>query len=111
MEYLGFWLTRTGIRPINKKLEAIVNMMPPKNTGELHFSIILLNFYKDMWARGSHILHPLTALTSTRVKFKCTDIEKKSFDDIKRAVVHDTLLEYPDFNKILIYIRMPAVTS
>ena len=31
MEYLGFWVTRKGIRPINKKLESIVNMTPPKN--------------------------------------------------------------------------------
>ena len=32
MKYLGFWVIQTGIRPINKKLEAIVNMTPPKNT-------------------------------------------------------------------------------
>ena len=32
MEYLGFWVTRTGIRSINKQIEDIVNMMPPKNT-------------------------------------------------------------------------------
>ena len=32
MEYLGFWVTWTGIRPINKKGEAIVTMAPPKNT-------------------------------------------------------------------------------
>ena len=32
MEYLVFLVTRTGNRPINKKLEAIVNMKPPKKT-------------------------------------------------------------------------------
>ena len=31
MEYLGFWVTRNGIRPIKKKVEAIVNMTPQKN--------------------------------------------------------------------------------
>ena len=31
MEYLGFWVTRTGIQPINKKVEAVVNMMTPNN--------------------------------------------------------------------------------
>ena len=30
MEYLGFWVTQNGIRPINKKVEAIFNIMPPK---------------------------------------------------------------------------------
>ena len=29
MEYLGFWVTRNGIKPINKKMETIINMNPP----------------------------------------------------------------------------------
>ena len=31
MEYLVFWVIRTGIQPINKKVEAIVKIMPPEN--------------------------------------------------------------------------------
>ena len=42
MEYLGFWVTHNGIRPINKKLEAIVNMTPPKNTKEVRAYIGLV---------------------------------------------------------------------
>ena len=34
MEYLGFWVTQTGTRQINKKLEHIVNMKTPKNNKE-----------------------------------------------------------------------------
>ena len=52
-----------------------------------------------MWAIRSHTLHPLIALKSPKVKFKWTDVEQKAFDYIKRTVSHDTLLEYPDFNK------------
>ena len=29
MEYLGFWVTCDGVKPINKKIEAISNMAPP----------------------------------------------------------------------------------
>ena len=29
MEYLGLWVTRNGVKPINKKIEAITNMKPP----------------------------------------------------------------------------------
>ena len=29
MEYLGFWVTRNGAKPINKKKEEITNMKPP----------------------------------------------------------------------------------
>ena len=31
MEYLRFWVARTEIWPINKKVEYVVNMTPPKN--------------------------------------------------------------------------------
>ena len=30
IEYMGLWVTRIGIRPINRKIEVIVNMIPPK---------------------------------------------------------------------------------
>ena len=29
MEYLGFWVIRVGVKPINRKIEAITNMKPP----------------------------------------------------------------------------------
>ena len=53
----------------------------------------------DIWARQLHLLHPLTALTSKKVKFKWTDVEQNAFDDIKRTVVHDNLLAYMDFKE------------
>ena len=31
MEYLGFWFTHNGVKPINKKIEAITNMKSPTN--------------------------------------------------------------------------------
>ena len=59
----------------------------------------IVNYYRDMWAKRTHLLHPLTALTSHKVRFKCTDLEQKLFDYIKRAVSQDILLVYPYFNE------------
>ena len=53
----------------------------------------------DMWTKRSHLLQPLNVLKSNTVKFKWTDVEQKTFDEIKRIVVCDTLLIYPYFNK------------
>ena len=99
MEYLGFWVTRTGIQPINKKVKAIVNMALSNNIKEVNAFIGIVNYYRNMWAKISHLLHPLTALTSHKVNFKWTDIEQKAFDDINGAVSQDTLLAYLDFNQ------------
>ena len=70
MGYLGLWVTQTGIRPINKKVEAIVNMKPPNNTKYVCALIGIVNYYRDMWAKQSHLLNTLTALTSHKVRFK-----------------------------------------
>ena len=35
MEYLGSWITSEGVIPTSKKLEAIVDMAPPRNRKEV----------------------------------------------------------------------------
>ena len=54
-----------------------------------------------MWDIRSHLLQPLTALTSEKVAFKLIYLEKKEFYGLKRIVACNTLLAYPYFNKIL----------
>ena len=75
-------------------------MTPPKNTIEVRTMIRILNYYKDMWSRRSHLLHLLTALTSTKVMFKWDNMENKVFGYIKHSVAHYTLLAFLGFNKI-----------
>ena len=99
MEYLGSWMTRNIIQPMNKKVEAIINMMPPISTKQVILFIILVNYNRHMSVRWSHLPQPLTALTSSKVKFKWIDVEQKAFDGIKRAVSHDTLLSYLPINQ------------
>ena len=48
MEYLGFGVTQRGIRPVNKKSEAIVNMAPPMNQKQVCSFIGLANYYRYM---------------------------------------------------------------
>ena len=68
-----------------------------------------------MCYRRSHTLHPLTSLTSPRVKFKWDDVEQKKFDEIKPTVAYNILLEYPYFNTLFdlhtyaIYYRFRTV--
>ena len=42
---------------------------------------------------------PSNCVYVNKVKFKWTDVEQKSLGDIKRAVAHDTIPSYPNFNK------------
>ena len=109
MGYLSFWVTQNGIRTINNKLEVIVNMTPPKSQKQVCVFIVLVNYYRYIWNRWSHLLQPLTAITSNKVKFKCTNVEQKSFDDIKRIVVRNTLYHTQVSINYLISIWMLAI--
>ena len=53
-----------------------------------------------MWPRRSHMLAPLTKLTSIKRNFKWAQVEQDAFDEIKRILACDNLLTYPDFNEI-----------
>jgi hypothetical protein len=68
LEYLGYWISRAGIQPISKKVEAIKNIAPPTNKRELRRFIGIVNYYRDMWIRRSEVLAPLSKLTSKTAK-------------------------------------------
>ena len=70
MEYLGLWVTHDGVKPINKKIEAITNTKPPTSRKEVREFIGVVNYYRDKWPRRSHTLVPLTRMTSIEGKFE-----------------------------------------
>ena len=99
LEYLGYWITREGIKPLNKKVEAINNLATPKIRKELRRFIGIVNYYRDMWPRRSEILAPLTKLTSKMTKFKCLTEHEEAFQDMKKVIAREVILAYPDFEK------------
>ena len=98
LDYLGYHITRTGITPIAKKVQGIINIQAPKTRIELRGFIGMINIYRDMWKDRAELLAPLTALTSKNVPFKWTDELQTNFETIKRVLGREVLLAYPDFN-------------
>jgi hypothetical protein len=99
VEYLGYWLTRDGISPQPKKVEAIHQMTAPTNKKQLRCFLGMVNFYRDMWRQRSHILAPLTMLTSNKAIFEWTNEQQEAFEEIKRVMCQKTMLSFPDFSK------------
>src|SRR5688500_12731004 len=60
----------------------------------------MINYYRDIWPQRAHLLTPLTALTSEKVKFIWTEEHQKVFDVMKRAISREMLVAYPNFNKV-----------
>ncbi len=99
LEYLGYTVTREGIKTQPKKIEAILNIAPPTTRKQLRRFLGMVNYYRDMWQRRSHILTPLTQYASDKIKFKWTPEMQAAFDEIKCVIARETMLAFPDFSK------------
>ena len=62
VEYLGYILTREGIKPIPEKVTALLATKPPKNVKELRQFLGMVQYYRELWEKRSHLLAPLTNL-------------------------------------------------
>jgi hypothetical protein len=112
IEYLGYILTRGGIKPQPKKAQAILTLNPPNNVKELWHFLGMVQYYRDMWAKCSEMLAPLSGLvgecgetkTTRKNKVKKTpwhwdSIHQIVFDNVKATIVKELVLAYPHFTK------------
>jgi hypothetical protein len=72
IEYLGYMLTREGIKPHSKKVQVILALNLPNNVKELRHFHGMVQYYRDMWARRSEMLAPLTDLVGECRETKTT---------------------------------------
>jgi hypothetical protein len=109
LEYLGYNFSREGIRPSQKKIDAILQIKPPTTRKQLRRFIGMVNYYCDMWPLRSHLLAPLSSLTSAKVKWKWTTEHQEAFDKMKRLLKQKKhYLPSQTSHRNLKYILMPV---
>jgi hypothetical protein len=48
IEYLGYILTREGIKPQSKKVQMLLALNPPNNVKKLRHFLGMVQYYRDM---------------------------------------------------------------
>ena len=62
-------------RKNSSNVNAIFNMKPPMDKKSVQKCIGLINYYRNMWPKRSHVLKQLMDLTSNRLNFKYIFVE------------------------------------
>ena len=82
-EYLGYVLTREGIKPQRKKIEAILAIDPPKDVKSLRGFLGIVQYYRDLWEKRSAMLAPLSDLVA-----ECGTSKPQRKAGVKKAPWH-----------------------
>ena len=80
LEYLGYSISQEGIW---QKVEAILQIKPPTTRKQLRRFIGMVNYYRDMWPKWSHLLAQVSLVALPNVKWKWTEKNQQSFDQMK----------------------------
>jgi hypothetical protein len=113
IEYLGYALTKDGIKPQNNKVQAILAIQPPKGVKQLRHFLGMVQYYRDLWARRSDMLAPLTALVgecgqtkitkakgTKKVPWHWDEVHQRAFNHVKATIARDIVLAYPDYFEV-----------
>jgi len=97
--YLGFYITREGIKPQQEKIQGILNMKQPKTQKDVRRFVGMVNFYRDLYPKCAETLAPLTDLCGHKKNFIWSDTQEQAFQHMKQIITQDTMLTYPQFDK------------
>ncbi len=72
IEYLGYVLTRDGIKPQSNKVQAILVVQSPTGVKQFWHFLGMVQCYRDLWARRREMLASLTSFVEECGQTKVT---------------------------------------
>lgn len=105
IEFLGYVISDNGIKPNEKKIEAIMKFPEPKDLKQLRGFLGLIGYYRRFVKDFAKIAKPLTNLLrgeknpDSKKQIILNPDERKCFDTMKNILTSNDVLAYPDFSK------------
>jgi hypothetical protein len=99
VEFLGHQVDRTGIRPLQNHVEAVLEFPAATTAKELQRFLGLINFYRRFIPKAALLMKPLTdALVGAPKIIRWSEELQEAFEAAKKAVAGAMLLSHPQAN-------------
>ena len=99
VEYLGYIVSRDGIRASPEKTKAVQNYPTPTNVKEVRSFLGLASFYRRLVPEFARLAKPLTELLRKDVQFKWNELRQSAFVNLKTVLCSEQVLAYPNFRE------------
>ena len=102
VEFCGFEVSKEGVKPMNKNVEAVMRAPFPSNTTELRSFLGMVNYYNSYLKDLATVCEPLHRLLRKGVVWKWCNECKKAFDKVKQALCEAPILVHFDPSKPIV---------
>ncbi|XP_063605479.1 uncharacterized protein LOC134780598 [Penaeus indicus] len=99
VRYLGHEVGGGEVAPVKAKVEAINELLVPKNKRAVQRFIGMAGYYRRFCPNFADVAKPLTDLLSPKKEFKWTVECQESFKKLKNFLTCEPVLRSPDFDK------------
>lgn len=97
--FLGFVLSKQGLKVENQKIKAIEEWSTPASISHIRNLYDLASFFRRFLRDFSIVAAPLMTAIKTNVEFSWGKSQEKAFQKLKHRLTNSPLLVLPDFTK------------
>jgi hypothetical protein len=98
LEFLGHRISREGIKPDPNKIEKIKNWPTPTNKTGARGFLGMVGYYRRFIKDFSKIGKPIFDVIG-KESFHWDEKQQQAMDILKKAIIEDAVLKYPNFTK------------
>ena len=97
--YLGHVISKDGVRPNPKKLEAVEKFPVPATPKNVKQFLGITSYYRRHIPQFAKIAKPLTSLLKKDQEFIWCEKAQEAFEILKKKLCEAPILQYPDFSR------------
>jgi len=101
ISFMGHQITADGLQTDPEKVRAVTEMDAPRNVEELRRFLGMINYLARFLPNVTSVTEPLHNLIRRDVPWTWSEVQQKSFDEVKKLLTQAPVLAFYDVNKPL----------